>query len=165
MDVRSLKDFLRNKGKPYAPVMESFIQFLIVISLVGFSFETLPQLSLHTKQILHILEVITVLIFTVEFIIRAFLATPSTTYLFSFWGFVDFLAIIPFYLGAGMDLRSVRVFRLLRLFRVVKLARYHYAIRRFSRAFQLMKNERRADSVSHCIKYVDLFSSSGDLLF
>ncbi|WP_201746181.1 ion transporter [Veronia nyctiphanis] len=62
-------------------------------------------------------------------------------FIFSFFGVVDLLAILPFYLSTGLDLRSVRAFRFLRLVRVLKLARYNAAIRRFNKAFSIAKEE------------------------
>ena len=56
----------------------------------------------------------------------------------SFLGVIDFVAILPFYLSLGIDLRA---FRLLRLFRLFKLARYSRAIRRFHRAFLIAREE------------------------
>ncbi len=136
-----IKNALREKGKPYAPVLEGFIQILIVLSLVGFSVETLPGLSPEANRVLHLLEVWTVGIFTVEYVLRALLAPTPGSYLLSFWGLIDLLAILPFYLQTGLDLRSIRILRLLRLFRMLKLARYHQALRRFARAFRLIQEE------------------------
>ena len=54
---------------------------------------------------------------------------------------VDLLAILPFYIASGVDLRAIRVFRFLRLLRILKLARYNAAIRRFHRAFVIVREE------------------------
>jgi voltage-gated potassium channel len=54
---------------------------------------------------------------------------------------VDLAAILPFYIGAGVDLRSIRTFRLLRLFRIFKLVRYSAAVQRFHRALSIAKEE------------------------
>jgi voltage-gated potassium channel len=70
-----------------------------------------------------------------------FVADPKTAYIFSFYGVVDLLAILPFYVSTGLDLRSLRAVRLLRLFRIVKLVRYSAAIQRFHRAFVIAKEE------------------------
>lgn len=62
--------------------------------------------------------------------------------MFSFYGFVDIAAILPYFLSAGAyDLRSVRLFRLLRLVRLLKLARYTAALGRFRKAFLIAKEE------------------------
>lgn len=51
------------------------------------------------------------------------------------------MAILPFYLATGVDLRSLRALRILRLFQVLKLARYSAAVQRFHRAFIIVREE------------------------
>ena len=51
------------------------------------------------------------------------------------------MAILPFYLALGLDLRFLRSLRFLRLFRVLKLVRYNKAINHFSRAIKSAKEE------------------------
>jgi len=62
-------------------------------------------------------------------------------FIFSFFGIVDLLAILPFYLTIGLDLRSLRMLRFIRLFRVFKLVRYNQAIRHFTNALKTAKEE------------------------
>jgi|TARA_B100001971_G_C18034612_1_gene454361 voltage-gated potassium channel len=118
-----------------------FINTLIIISLVSFSIETLPDLSSATKRFLDFLEVAVVIVFTIEYLLRFSLTRPPIKYIFSFYGFIDLAAILPFYLATSVDLRSVRVFRLLRLFRAIKLFRYNAALKRFGDAFIMVKHE------------------------
>jgi len=117
------------------------IQFLIIVSLVDFALETLPDLSSRSRQILHGIEIFTIAVFTVEWILRAALSRPSKSYIFSFFGLIDLIAILPFYITTGIDLRSIRALRLLRLFRLLKLARYSKAMQRYHRAFLIAKEE------------------------
>ena len=117
------------------------IQALIVVSLVSFSIETLPNLSAATRKILWYIEVLTVIIFTIEYLLRIVAADRKLKFIFSFFGLVDLFAILPFYLTTGLDLRSIRVLRFLRLFRAFKLMRYSQAIQRFYHAFLIAKEE------------------------
>ncbi|ELA9846681.1 ion transporter [Vibrio parahaemolyticus] len=117
------------------------IQALIVLSLISFSMETLPNLSAPVRDYLRIIEVTTVIIFTIEYLARVYCAGNRVKFVFSFFGLVDLVAILPFYIATGLDLRSVRAFRLLRLVRILKLARYNAAVRRFHRAFKIAKEE------------------------
>ena len=116
-------------------------QALIILSLVSFSFETLPNLDDGTKELLNIFETISVCIFSAEYLLRVFLNKKPFKYIFSFFGVIDLLAILPFYLASGIDLRSVRIFRLFRLFRVFKLLQYNDALDRVSDAFSSVKKE------------------------
>lgn len=122
-------------------IFDFFIQSIILISLVSFSIETLPSITPETKKWLRGLEIVCVLIFTIEYLARVLVATNKKTFIFSFFGIIDLLAILPFYLTTGLDLRSLRAFRLLRLIRILKLARYSKAARRFHRAFIIAKEE------------------------
>ena len=118
-----------------------FIQFCIVLSLISFAVETVEGLSENAKLILDWIEVGTVAIFSVEYLLRIWLSDKKLAYIFSFFGIIDLVAILPFYLSAGVDLRSIRVLRLMRLFRILKLAHYSDAITTFQKAFTHVKAE------------------------
>lgn len=117
------------------------IQFLIIVSLVTFSIDTLPDLSPSTKEFLRLIEVITVVIFSLEYVLRLVVAEKIFKFAFSFYGLIDLAAILPFYIATGLDLRAIRVFRLLRVLRILKLLKYNQAISRFNRAFVIAKEE------------------------
>ncbi|MCK5384662.1 MAG: ion transporter [Alphaproteobacteria bacterium] len=115
------------------------IQCLIIISIVTFSLETLPEFSSKHSELLGFLEAITVIIFTIEYAVRIFVAEKRTKFIFRFFGIVDLLAILPFYLPfLGIDLRVLRAFRLLR---ILKLFKQSKAIDRFRRALEITKKE------------------------
>ncbi len=122
-------------------IFDIFIQSLIVLSLISFSIDTLPDLSENIKRLLKITEAIVVVIFTVEYLLRLFIADKKLQFVFSFYGLIDLFAILPFYVARGIDLRSVRIFRLFRLVRAFKIFRYSKAIQRFKIAFLEVKEE------------------------
>ena len=141
MKLDTLKSIVEDQSTRSGKVFDYCIQALIVLSLVTFSLETLPNLSQPEADLLRAFEIFSVLIFTVEYILRLLIARPKKDFVFSFFGVVDLIAILPFYLSLGVDLRSVRAFRMLRLFRMLKLARYSRAIRRFHLAFTIAWEE------------------------
>ena len=118
-----------------------FIQFCILISLISFSIETVKNLSEGTIVVLHWIELVTVSIFSVEYVLRILLSKRKLGYIFSFYGLIDLIAILPFYLSVGVDLRSIRILRLMRLFRILKLANYSDAIKTFQKAYSHIKSE------------------------
>lgn len=122
-------------------VFAYFIQALILISILTFSIETIPSLSPETREILRISEIICVVVFTIEYILRIIVADRKLKFIFSFFGIIDLVAILPFYLAFGVDLRSLRAIRFLRLFRILKLVRYNRAMNHFSRAMKTAKEE------------------------
>lgn len=136
-----LKTLLNDTNTKQGKIFAYFIQILILISLLTFSMSTLPNNS-HSMQVaLHIVEVVTVIVFSIEYVGRILVAPEKMKFIFSFFGLVDFLAILPFYLSIGLDLRAVRAFRLFRLVRILKLLKYNSAIHRFHQALMIAKEE------------------------
>ena len=117
------------------------VQFLVVISLLSFSLETLPNLSKNQIFILKLIEIVIITIFSIEYLLRIFVTNKKFKYIFSFYGLIDLLTILPFYLSLTIDLRSLRALRLLRLFRILKLVRFNKAINRFQEALKIAREE------------------------
>jgi voltage-gated potassium channel len=137
----TLKSVIEDTDTKAGRIFDICIQALIIASLVTFSFGTIPDLPEKTMKGLRIFEIITVLIFSVEYILRIIVSDKKLKYIFSFYGIVDLLAVLPFYLSLGVDLRALRILRTFRLFRVVKLVRYSKAMQRFHIALNIAKEE------------------------
>ena len=118
-----------------------FIQTMVILSLVAFSVETLPDLDPATINFLRWFELFSVIVFSCEYLVRLYFAKPKREYVFSVFGIIDLLAILPFFLGLAIDLRSIRIVRVLRVFRILKFARYSRAIRRFHIALDIAREE------------------------
>lgn len=132
-----IEDNTTKKGRYF----DYFIQLLIILSLVSFSIETLPDLPKNTSVLLRYFEVFSVLVFSIEYLLRIWVSKKPVSYIFSFYGIIDILAILPFYLVGFLDLRFLRAFRILRIFRALKVIRYNKTIQRFGVAFKLVKEE------------------------
>jgi voltage-gated potassium channel len=67
-------------------------------------------------------------LFSIEYVLRLICVRQPLRYVFSFYGLVDLLAILPSYLSlfipGSQRLLVIRIMRLLRVFRVLKLGRY-----------------------------------------
>lgn len=135
-----IKSIIVDDSTRLGRTFDLFIQVLILLSLVSFSLETLPDLSVQMSNVLHTFEVICVIIFSIEYILRV-VFSKRCGYIFTFFGIIDIVAILPFYLSTGIDLRSVRIFRLLRIFRAFKLLKYSKSVDRMTNAFNLIKTE------------------------
>ncbi|MFV0415033.1 MAG: ion transporter [Chthoniobacterales bacterium] len=120
---------------------ELFFQACIILSVIGFAVGTVPELKYPWKHALRFLEILSFLIFTIEYLLRLYFSKSRLTYITSFFGIIDLLAILPFYLALGFDLRSIRILQFARLMRISKLSRYNIAARRFQRAFKIAKEE------------------------
>ncbi|MBL8870308.1 MAG: ion transporter [Planctomycetaceae bacterium] len=137
----SLKEIVEKSETPQGRYFDLAIQVMILLSLAAFSIETLPNLTDTQQLLLDSFEVFSIVFFSTEYLLRVYVANPKSKYIFSFFGIVDLLAILPFYFGASIDLRSVRSFRLLRMVRIFKLVRYNAALRRFHLALSIAKEE------------------------
>jgi voltage-gated potassium channel len=111
------------------------IQGLILYSIVTTFLETVPEFASYAN-FFQISETVVVIIFTLEYGFLWLKSTDRRAYPFRFMAVIDLLSIAPFYLGAAVDLRGIRVFRLLRITRVLKLGRYNKAINTLGEAFK-----------------------------
>ncbi|WP_334050100.1 ion transporter [Alteromonas gracilis] len=134
---------------------------LIIINVAAMMLETVPGIPAILQHELHVIEVVSVLIFTIEYILRVYSSASApprtskasgtsqekTTAWQKRWGYikspmalVDLMAILPFYLSmfVAFDLRILRVFRVLR---ILKIGRY-------SRSMQTLVTVLRNESHS-----------------
>lgn len=126
----------------WSRVVDVLLISLIALSVAAVILESVPAIGLGYVEELYWFEVITVGVFTIEYVTRLWCAVEDPAYrgmsaararlryAFSFHAIVDLLAILPFYLFAfglftGIDMRFLRALRLLR---VLKLTRYSTAL-------------------------------------
>lgn len=100
----------------------------IVISVIVVMLESVRSLDAKFAKEFDTLEWIFTFLFTAEYFLRIYVTNKPFKYIFSFFGIIDFLSIIPSYLGlfigGAESLLVIRSLRLLRVFRVLKLSRY-----------------------------------------
>jgi len=101
---------------------------LILFSVVVVMVESLTTLTPEFRSFLYVCEWIITCCFTIEYLLRLYVSIRPSRYAFSFFGIVDFLAILPAYLDLLLPgahyLMLLRVLRVLRIFRVLKLVKY-----------------------------------------
>ena len=124
---------------------------LILISVASLSVETLPNLPPTVRSALWTSEIVITVLFTVEYALRISTSERKAKYIFSFYGIIDLIAVLPFYLALGIDLRSIRAVRLFRVFIIFKLARYNRAMERFGRALVRTRDEVAVFLMATCI--------------
>ena len=129
---------------PFSERTERAILAIIVADLLLQGAETVPALT-DAARFFHWAGVATWLVFTVEWFFRIRRADNWKKYAFSFFGIMDFLAILPLWLLTGFDLKALRAFRLFRLVRATgKLAGRGNAVAKLARAFNFAKDEAGA---------------------
>lgn len=113
---------------PTGKLFDVVLLILIVLSIVVVSLESVDFIKTDFPVLFAYLEWGFTILFTIEYVIRIWLEEKSQKYIFSFYGIIDFLSILPSYLGVIMvsaqSLLVLRSFRLLRVFRIFKLGRY-----------------------------------------
>jgi len=102
--------------------------WLILASVLTVMLESIPQLEHDFTSVFFILELFFTGAFTIEYLLRLWVSSKPKNYIFSFWGVVDLLAILPTYLIFILPnihfLVAIRALRLLRIFRIIKLVRF-----------------------------------------
>lgn len=101
---------------------------LILASVLVVLLESVPSYRAEHFDLFYVLEWIFTVIFTIEYLLRLYVAPRPLRYMFSVWGLIDLLSILPAYLGlfvTGYDsIRVIRAIRLLRIFRILQLSRF-----------------------------------------
>jgi voltage-gated potassium channel len=142
--LKKLRSVVEESDSRLGLLFNLSVQFTIVVSLVVVSIETLPGLDERYLELLQNIELIVVCLFTLEYFLRLLVAPKKMEFVFSFWGMIDLLAILPYYLlffGFGFELIMLRAFRLLRIVRILKLARYSKSIARLGMALSIAKED------------------------
>ena len=100
----------------------------IILSVIAVMLESVKAIELEYGDYLTIVEWVFTIVFTVEYILRIYITGKPLKYIFSFFGMVDLLSLIPTYLSIFFvgthSLLIIRSIRLLRVFRILKLARF-----------------------------------------
>lgn len=117
-------------------IINGFIITLIILNVIAVILETVPYIHDHWAVPFHYFDLVSVLLFTVEFMLRLWSCTedPRYThpvkgrlkYLISTEAIIDLLAFLPFYVHvfSGLDLRVLRMLRLFRFLRLFQLTAY-----------------------------------------
>jgi voltage-gated potassium channel len=133
--------------------LNAFIIILILLNVIVIMLETVPAIYDSHKEMFHWFDVISVAIFSVEYVLRVWSAPHEEKYSHPIYGrlkymvspaaIIDLLAIFPFYLHAvgGFDLRVLRMIRLFRFLRLFRLTAYMKATKLILNVFKTTANQ------------------------
>ncbi len=113
---------------PAGKLFDVVLLLLILVSVLAVMLESVNTINDRYGKELRTIEWIVTAFFTVEYIARAAVVSRPRQYIFSFFGIIDLVAILPSYLsllvGGAQGLAIVRALRLLRVFRILKLVHF-----------------------------------------
>jgi voltage-gated potassium channel len=151
-----------------------FMTVLILLNVIAVILETVEGLFLDYRYYFRIFEVVSVAIFTIEYLMRLLTCTTDARYKGQILGrlhyaltplaLVDLLAIFPFYLPViiPFDLRFIRILRFIRLARILKVGRYFDSMKMMG---SVVKSKKEELIVSIAMVIILLIIASGLMYF
>jgi voltage-gated potassium channel len=123
-----LHELIHEADTKEGKIFDVILLILILASIALVMLESVNSIDVNYHQFLYVGEWIITIFFTFEYIARIITVKKPSSYIFSFYGIIDFLSTIPLYLSffivGSNALLTVRALRLLRVFRILKIARY-----------------------------------------
>lgn len=109
-------------------LFDTILLVVILASALVFFIDSIPAIHAKNGVLLNRLEWAFTILFTIEYILRIWVTRKPMNYIFSFYGIVDLLAILPsyllFFLPFSKTLGVIRLLRLLRVLRILKLINF-----------------------------------------
>ncbi|MEE3085412.1 MAG: ion transporter, partial [Bacteroidota bacterium] len=109
-------------------VFDLVLLIFILSSVVMVALESVAEIGHKYQHQLDIAEWFITIIFSVEYLLRIFSIKKPSNYIFSVYGIIDFVSIIPKYISlffvGTQSLLALRALRLLRVFRILKLTHF-----------------------------------------
>ena len=103
-----------------------FTNFLIIVSCIAISIETVETIAHKYEHYFKLLEYFTVCVFILDYLGNVVYAKERLKYIFSFWGLIDLLSILPtllqsFNLLGFQSIKLIRTFQVARMIRILKM--------------------------------------------
>lgn len=127
--------------RPGKRLFELFIQTTIVVSLVAMTLETVGSLPAPVRSLMEWISVACLAVFVMEYGLRLWFSPRPLSYVFSVWGIIDVVAILPALLLFVEGTVALRALLLIRLVRLFKLYRSNRALQRLGAAFVQTRDE------------------------
>jgi voltage-gated potassium channel len=127
-------------------IIDKGVYILILLSTLAIILESDQELSKTYHRLFQNFEIISVLVFSVEYIYRTILnfnRNKNLKYNYSFYVLIDLIAVLPFFLplAFAFDSRALRILRLIRALRVLKVSQHSKAVKHLLQVFKQIKGE------------------------
>ncbi|MBK9290894.1 MAG: ion transporter [Bacteroidetes bacterium] len=112
-------------------IFDEVLLVLILLSVLIVLTDSVESYHNDHFTLLLTLEWVFTILFTIEYVVRIIVSPVKRKYVFSFWGIIDLLSIVPTYLSlfftGAQYLLIIRLLRLMRVFRILKLVKFTQA--------------------------------------
>ena len=138
------------QSKKSFSILQKILILLIIASSIIVIIETENDVYLKHKNFFEYSKYFFGVIFTIEYLIRVITCgyikkfrgiSVRISYIFSFWTLIDLLAILPLFISGVNETFLLRLFRLIRLFSVIRFGRYSTALKNVLDAISDRKQE------------------------
>jgi len=123
-----LRSIIFESDTPAGRRFDVWLIVVILLSIVVVMLESVGEVDQRVGTYLRVLEWFITISFTVEYAVRLWISRKPLAYVFSFFGIIDLLSILPTYLSlfipGGQVLVVLRAVRLLRIFRILGMFTY-----------------------------------------
>lgn len=123
-----LYEIIFEADTPAGKLFDVLLFIAIMVSVALTMLNSVASIRAEYEDVLFLANAVFTVLFTVEYILRFYCARKPARYARSFFGVVDLLAVLPFYLNllipGTRSLDVIKVLRMLRIFRVLKMAQY-----------------------------------------
>lgn len=124
------RGFTEPGARPYFYVVGTQLG-LIALSIALIILESIQSIDLAYGNLLRAFEAVLLVGFLAEYVLSITFAPNKRAYLLSFWGIIDFLAVVPSLVsGVTVNLAELRVVRLLRVLRAIRVLKLAKLVRR-----------------------------------
>jgi voltage-gated potassium channel len=141
--------------KHWDKVINVFIIVLIILNVAAVIIETVKEINDKYADFFYYFDLVSVIIFTIEYVLRVWSSNHEEKYKHSVWGrlkymvsagaLIDLIAILPFFLhiffGLAIDFREIRMLRLARVLRLFRLTAYTQSAHMIANVFKKRAKE------------------------
>lgn len=125
---REIYNIIFEAETPKGRAFDVALIICILLSIGVIMLESVTPIKEKIGILLLVLEWVFTILFTIEYFLRLWVVRNKKKYAYSFYGIIDLVSVLPMYLSlifsSASALLIIRSVRLLRIFRVLKLARF-----------------------------------------
>ncbi len=129
----------------WGKLFDILLLFFICVSVFLVMMESIENVNVHYHLLLVVLEWTITIFFSVEYVLRIITHKKPMRYIFSFYGVIDLISILPMYLSFFIEgskmLATIRILRLLRIFRILSLVNFTSQAEELKEAIRASRNK------------------------